>query len=105
MAQIVGAVHIPGRVTTSIEMSIPLRIAEARKFRYKAANLQFVVGQDEAGRWVVVERHGRGGGIFVDRQAAVKYAASEAGQRPDAVRFSKETLTIWSQPNAVALVA
>jgi hypothetical protein len=43
-----------------------------------------------------VESHGRGGGIFINRQAAVNYAAFESGQRSDAVRCSNEPLRLWS---------
>ena len=57
--------------------------------------LQFVVGQDETGRWIAVESSGRGGGIFVNRQAALNYAAFEAGRRPGAVRCSTEPLALW----------
>jgi hypothetical protein len=41
--------------------------------------MQFVVGQDEEGHRVAIEANGGGGGLFVNREAAVKYAASEAG--------------------------
>jgi hypothetical protein len=57
--------------------------------------LQFVVGQDETGRWIALESSGRGGGIFVNRQAALNYAAFEAGRRPGAVRCSTEPLALW----------
>jgi hypothetical protein len=64
--------------------------------------LQFVVGQDETGHWVAVERSGRGGGIFVNRQAALNCAAFEAGQRSDAVRCSTEPLALWKRFDANA---
>lgn len=60
-----------------------------------ATSQQFIVGQDERGRWLVVERHGRGGGIFVDRQTALKYAAFETGHSSESVLCSNETLTLW----------
>jgi hypothetical protein len=90
-----AAVHTPDRVTTGVEMSIPSNIGEARKTRSRDTGLQFVVGQDETGHWVAVESNGRGGGIFVNRKAALNYAAFEAGQRSDAVRCSTEPLTLW----------
>jgi len=54
----------------------------------------FVVGQDSRGRWVAVEIHGRGGGLFRDRQAAFHYASAETGRRPDAVLVSGERLEL-----------
>jgi len=90
-----AAVHTPDRVTTGVEMSIPSNIGEARKTRSRDTRLQFVVGQDEIGRWVAVESQGRAGGIFVNRQAALNYAAFEAGQRSDAVRCSTQPLALW----------
>jgi hypothetical protein len=58
-----AAVHTPDRVTTGVEMSIPSNIGEARETRSRDTGLQFVVGQDEIGRWVAVESQGRAGGI------------------------------------------
>jgi len=85
----------PGRVTTGVEMSNPLDIGEALETQHKVKDLQFVVGQDEVGHWVVVETRGRGGGIFVNRQAALKYAKFESDHRSNAVWSSNEPLTLW----------
>ena len=90
-----AAVHTSDRVTTGVEMSIPSNIGEARETRSRDTGLQFVIGQDEIGRWVAVESQGRAGGIFVNRQAALNYAAFEAGQRSDAVLCSTEPLALW----------
>ena len=76
-------------------MSIPSEIVDAQTAHCQVEGLQFVVGQDELGRWIAVESHGRGGGIFVNRRAALNYAAFEAGQRSDAVRCSNEPLALW----------
>jgi hypothetical protein len=78
-----------------VDVSIPSSIGEARETRGRDTGLQFVVGQDETGRWVAVESSGRGGGIFVDRQAGLDYAAFEAGRRSGAVRCSTESLALW----------
>jgi hypothetical protein len=56
--------------------------------------LSFFVGQDRAGRWVVVEPHGLAGGIFVNRKAALSYAAFESDRRPGAVTLAKECLDL-----------
>jgi hypothetical protein len=45
----------------------------------------FLIGQDPTGRWLAVEVHGLGGGIFASRQAAFAYARSETDRRPGAV--------------------
>lgn len=50
-------------------------------------DLSFVVGQDHRGHWLAVETHGHGGGIFCNRQAAMRYAAFESGWRPNAVKL------------------
>lgn len=54
--------------------------------------LEFVVGQDRFGAWVAVEAHGLAGGVFVSRDAAVRYVASECGKRRDAVRVESRPL-------------
>ena len=54
----------------------------------------FVIGQDSRGRWVAVEIHGRGGGLFRDRQAAFHYACAETRRRPDAVLVSGERIEL-----------
>jgi hypothetical protein len=76
-------------------MSVPLDVVEESGIRNMVTSLQFVVGQDEEGHWVVVESQGRGGGIFINREAALKYAAFEMGRRPNAVRCSNEPLAFW----------
>jgi hypothetical protein len=55
---------------------------------------RFVVGQDPRGHWIAVEIHGRGGGLFRDRQAAFHYAESETGGRRDAVTVSNERIEL-----------
>ena len=42
----------------------------------------FMMGQDQTGHWVVRERGGACGGVFVDRVQAMKYVRFEAGSRP-----------------------
>jgi len=90
-----AAVHTPDRVTIGVDMSIPSSIGETQKARSRDTGLQFVIGQDETGHWVAVESTGRGGGIFVNRNAALKYATFEAGRRPNAVQCSHQRLSLW----------
>jgi len=46
---------------------------------------RFMVGQDRHGNWVVQEQNGVRGGLFVDRNAALRFVRSENGGRPQAV--------------------
>lgn len=55
---------------------------------------RYVVGQDLDGYWIAVEVHGRGGGLFRDRQAAFHFAENETGHRRDAVIVSGERLAL-----------
>jgi hypothetical protein len=48
-------------------------------------SLPFMVGQDQHGNWVVQEQNGVRGGLFVDRDAALRFVRSENGGRPQAV--------------------
>lgn len=44
-----------------------------------------LIGKDSHGRWVVRDRSGRRGGLFIGRAEALKYAMFENGHEPDAV--------------------
>ena len=44
-----------------------------------------IVGRDDENHWVVVEAHGRCGGMFATEAAAVRYAREESRGRPGAV--------------------
>jgi hypothetical protein len=43
------------------------------------------VGQDKRGNWVVQDQKGMRGGLFVSREAALRYVRSENGFKPQAV--------------------
>ena len=45
----------------------------------------FLIGKDSRGRWVAQKQHGKTGGLFVNHEAAVKFALLENGRRRDAV--------------------
>jgi hypothetical protein len=45
----------------------------------------FVVGRDGRGNWVVQDQGGMRGGLFVNREAALRYVRSENGFKPPAV--------------------
>jgi hypothetical protein len=45
-------------------------------------SLIFLIGQDSRGNWVVQEKTGCRGGLFVDRAQALRYIRAENGNRP-----------------------
>jgi len=55
---------------------------------------RYLVGQDFEGHWIAVEVHGRGGGLFRDRQAAFHFAENETGRRRDAVIVTGERIAL-----------
>jgi len=47
----------------------------------------FLVGRDSCGHWVVQDERGLCGGLFVDRNKAIRFAMDETGKRPQAIRL------------------
>ena len=47
--------------------------------------LQFQIGRDSRGNWVVQDDQGVCGGLFIDRTQALRFAMLENGNRPQAV--------------------
>jgi hypothetical protein len=47
--------------------------------------LQFQIGRNSRGNWVVQDDQGLCGGLFVDRNQALRFAMLENGSRPQAV--------------------
>lgn len=45
----------------------------------------FMLGQDLRGNWVVREQKGARGGLFVDREAALRFIRTETGRQPQAI--------------------
>jgi hypothetical protein len=45
----------------------------------------FTIGQDRCGNWVVQDQKGIAGGLFVTRDAALRYVRSETGYQKRAV--------------------
>ena len=45
----------------------------------------FMIGQNDRGNWVAQDLNGICGGLFVNREAAMRYVRSENGHRPQAV--------------------
>lgn len=59
-----------------------------------AGPISYVVGRDDEGRWLAVEAHGLGGGIFATQDAAVRYASFEAGCPRSAVALASEPMVL-----------
>ena len=66
-----------------------------------------IVGRDDENHWVVVEAHGRCGGIFATEAAAVRYAREESRGRPGAVLSAPQhiALNIGSAPRAARTIS
>jgi hypothetical protein len=76
-------------------MGTPFNAAARTEARNSDSGLQFIIGQDPEGHWIVAEACGRCGGVFANRNAAVKYAVSEWGFDPQMIRWSNEPLSSW----------
>jgi len=50
-----------------------------------SADSLFLLGRNSRGQWVAQDQNGRRGGLFVNQAAALKYALSETGRRPELV--------------------
>lgn len=60
-------------------------MASAKESKPPSAAGRFVVGHDAGGRWVVCDRMGIVGGIFVDQATALRFARRESNDMPGAV--------------------
>jgi hypothetical protein len=76
-------------------MRVPLNAVQPSNIRRAVTASQFLVGQDVEGHWVALESSGRGGGLFVTREAAVKYAQGEAGRNSAALIYANAPLAVW----------
>jgi len=54
----------------------------------------FTIGQDRRGNWVVKNQKGLCGGLFVDRDAALRFVRAENGYRPQAVVIVSEVIEL-----------
>ena len=59
--------------------------SEPPSTRSSSLSRLFRIGKDSHGNWVVLDRQGLCGGLFVDRAEALKFAMFENGNRPQAV--------------------
>jgi hypothetical protein len=54
----------------------------------------FMIGQNRRGNWVVRDQKGVCGGLFVSREAALRFIRAENGYRPQAVVMVSENLEL-----------
>jgi hypothetical protein len=54
----------------------------------------FVIGQDQRGNWVVQDQTGTAGGLFVTRDAALRYVRSETGYQRRVVVMASGNLEL-----------
>jgi hypothetical protein len=54
----------------------------------------FVVGQNRLGQWLAIEEHGRSGGLFCNKEAALQFASTETDRRPGRIRLSAEPIDL-----------
>jgi len=59
---------------------------------------RFLVGRDASGHWVVRDREGLIGGMFVERAAAVHFALEESNRVPGAVSCAPDDVIISLGP-------
>lgn len=76
---------------TIIEMTPPL---QPRQKPYP----RFTVGRDSHGCWVVQDRQGLVGGLFVSQAAALHFAVEESHHLPGEVICAPEAVTVDLQP-------
>lgn len=62
----------------------------------------FSVGQNSRGNWVVQDQRGMRGGLFVDRDAALRFIRSEGAGRPQAFIIVSGTLELDLDCTALA---
>ena len=62
----------------------------------------FLIGQDSRGNWVVQEKTGYRGGLFVDRTQALRYIRSENGNHPKAFVTVSGIFELDMKPAALA---
>lgn len=77
-------------------MKAALSVVEPPRQSPKTAPSYFLIGQDEAGNWIAKNANGRDGGLFVSREAAMKYVAGEINRRRCVAIFTPRPLKLWT---------
>ena len=56
--------------------------------------LNFILGRDRGGHWIVQETHGLCGGLFASKDAAIHYARSECAERAGSISVSAAAIEL-----------
>ena len=68
--------------------------ASADPLQRNAAPARFTIGRNRRGQWIVADRDGLVGGLFINETAALHFAAAECNHNPaDISRAVEGTLT------------
>lgn len=82
------------RANPSRSMPVTIPVATIVSEAAQSQSMRFIVGQDPQGRWVAMEVHGLGGGLFRTRHDALHYATDVTDRRPDAVVISTDRVEL-----------
>ena len=66
----------------------------AQASRRQVGGSSFIVGRDSSGRWTALAAGGLTGGVFRNKDAAIRFAQSESGRTPGAVRLTSSPLEL-----------
>jgi hypothetical protein len=56
--------------------------------------LNFILGRDHGGHWIVQEAHGICGGLFADKDAAISFARFESADRKSVIRLASDPIEL-----------
>ena len=56
--------------------------------------LDFVLGRDHGGHWIVQETYGLCGGLFASKDAAISYAKFESADRKSVIRLAPDPIEL-----------
>lgn len=71
-----------------------------------SARSRFTIGCNNNGRWLVCDRQGLVGGIFVDKASAIRFARTESGGRKNHAcwKLGKQNLEVNDVFSAVSSI-
>lgn len=84
----------------------PLQFRSAPSVVFQPVSARFIVGRDRMGRWMVNDREGKIGGMFLTEAAALRFARTEAGRDPMLVcKASEGTILELGLPSGIRALA
>jgi len=67
-------------------------LADPDRLRCAGEAPHLLVGRDDRAGWIVIETHGRCGGLFCDERAALRFAKEASGGHADMIEFADRPL-------------